>query len=707
MGNVGNNQAFINGTGVYKSTDGGATWTNTTSGIDTIDSYSDLAIDPSNPMTLYTAVGPYYGASANGVYKSINAGLTWSLISSPPTGAGVGRISIAVAPSNPQTLYVAIENPNSSGLSVLERSDNGGSTWTSLSTPNFMGGQGWYDQALIVSPTNAGTVFAAGVVDYNTDSNAVIESTNAGISWTSIAGANLLGTRPNEPHTDHHALAFTSDGKLLDGNDGGIWRLNNATIGSIAWANINANINTIQFQGIGLSPTNPALALGGSQDNGTERFTDAAGWTETDGGDGGSVQFSQQNGNIAYRISPVGSFGTIDFFRVSSDGGQNWTSKTSGLNGNDSMNFYPPFTVDPSNGSRVVLGTDNIYQTINGATSWTRIATAGLGGFNVTFNDVDAIGLAASNSSTIYAATGGSFAANSNLFVSTNSGSSWSTINLPSNSGRVNDLEVDPTNSKIVYAVTSTFSASGSHHVFRSTNGGTTWKDITGNLPNLPTWTLQIDPTQANTLYVGNDTGVFVTHDLGSTWSTLSTGLPNAQVFQLILNTNYSTLAAGTHGRGMWEILTQAVTPTNVTSTNANGTYGSGATLTLTIQFSSAVTVTGTVTNGTACSLLITRTWQATDYCSNSAPCSQIVTVVSPDCAPVQITDASYAGTTLTMSFQSLSCVIYDCQYKDDLIGGPSWTTFRTVTGTGSTIAVQDNLATSGHRFYRVVCRCH
>jgi hypothetical protein len=119
------------------------------------------------------------------------------------------------------------------------------------------------------------------------------------------------------------------------------------------------------------------------------------------------------------------------------------------------------------------------------------------------------------------------------------------------------------------------------------------------------------------------------------------------------------------------------------------------------------VTVTSTTTNATGCTQVITRTWQATDSCTNSDICSQAVTVVSPDCAAVQIADVSYAGTTLAMSFQSLSCVVYDCQYKDDLIGVSSWATFQTVTGTGSSITVQDTMATSGQRFYRVVCRCH
>ncbi|PWU19216.1 MAG: hypothetical protein C5B50_07135 [Verrucomicrobia bacterium] len=118
------------------------------------------------------------------------------------------------------------------------------------------------------------------------------------------------------------------------------------------------------------------------------------------------------------------------------------------------------------------------------------------------------------------------------------------------------------------------------------------------------------------------------------------------------------------------------------------------------------VTVTGTTTNATGCTQTITRTWQATDPSNNTNTCSQTVTVASPNCAPAQITVVSFTGTTFTMSFPSLSCVIYDCQSVTNLTA-TSWTTFQTVTGTGNPITVQDTLATPAQRFYRVSCRCH
>jgi hypothetical protein len=607
MGNVGNNKAFGTGAGVYKSTDGGVTWTNTTASIETGDSYSDVEVDPTTPTTVYMAVGPFYGSSADGIYKSTDGGANWSQLTLPGTQSLFGRISLAIAPSNTQVLYASIENNSTSGVLSVLKSTNAGTSWAPVTpTFNYMGGQGWYDQWIIVSPTDATNVFLGGAAD---TTRAVYETTNSGVAWTGIArstSANgLVG-----PHADHHAAAFTSSGLLLDGNDGGIWRLDNPSTAAVKWVDLNNGINTTQFEGIALSPTNNAIALGGSQDNGTERFTDALGWKETDGGDGGYVKWSRQNPNLVYRVSPIGSFGATAYFRKSIDGGQTWTSDASGLPGTDAdedegpisdgedpdqtTNFYAPFAIDPNNDQRLIMGSSDLYRTVNGGTNWTNL-TSGKAGW-VTGSPTDAVAISNTNSgNTIYAATGGYFAGSSLVFVSTNGGTTWTARNLPANSGRVNEIQIDSTNDQIAYAVTSTFQANGSH-VWRTINGGATWTNITGNLPDLPTWSLQIDPTLANTLYIGNDTGVYKTSNLGTSWSQMGTGLANAQVLQLDLNTTYNTLGVGTHGRGLWEILTQATSVTNVTSTTADGAYTVGAVITITVGFSSTVNVTGTPT---------------------------------------------------------------------------------------------------------------
>ena len=541
LGNVGDNASFTTGTGVYKTTDGGVTWTNTTASIDVSNSWSDVAIDLNTPQTLYASIGAFYATANAGVYKSINSGGTWTgpLTNLPRNGSNAltGRISIALSKNNSNTVYVQAANTNTGAVLSIVRSDDGGTTSTPIPAPtNYMGGQGWYDQALIADQANAAIVYAIG----GSGGVNVYRSANSGATWTSMSAGALV------PHVDHHAATFDANDLLIVGNDGGVYRLSNPA--GPTWVDLNANLNTIQFEGIATHPTDTSIALGGSQDNGTEKMS--AGnpvWNTTDGGDGGLVRFSLQTPTNVYRVSPVGSFGTANFFRKSADTGNTWSAAVTGLNGNDPMNFYPPFTVDSTNGNHALFGSNKIYETTNFAVSWTALGNTGFSG-----NSIDAIGVAASSpTNTFDTANGGFFASTSQILVTNNHGTTWTQRNLPV-SGRVADIAVDPTTATTAYAVISTFNATG--HVFKTIDSGATWTNISGNLPDLPTWVIRIDPTNLNVLYIGNDTGVWQTTNGGTNWARFATGLPNVQVLDLDLNNGLRILGAGTHGRGMWEV---------------------------------------------------------------------------------------------------------------------------------------------------------
>jgi photosystem II stability/assembly factor-like uncharacterized protein len=553
-----NGRDFAEGTGIYKTTNGGTTWTDVTPSLSSFDPYSDVMIDPSNHNTVYMAIGDVfgdpYGTGGNGIYKSTDAGATWTKLGGGlPTDPNVmGRITLALAPSSPQVLYASMTgtgNPGSTAFGSLfkmMRSDDGGATWTDLTsgTPNYLWFQGGYDTTLIVDPTNPAIVYAGGAAGPAFgEPPAIIRSTDSGVNWSDL---DLAPGGAVTPHADHHGIAFDANGKLLDGNDGGLFRLD--SVSPIQWSDLNGNLNTIQFVGIDLHPTNPNVAIGGSQDNGTALYNGSPTWSATDGGDGGRAKFSPTNSNRVYHQIPASSTST-GFFRRSDDGGNTWVSKTSGLVVDaNNQNFYAPFVVDPGNGDRVLYGTNRIWETTDGGDNWTPISLA------LTTTDVDAIGLAASDSNTIYASFGGQFAGRSQIFVTTNHGTSWVEHDLPAGSGRVADLQVDPTNALVAYAVVSRFTGGGKH-VFRTADGGATWTDVSGNLPDLPTWTLQIGkPASGDVLYVGNDDGVYVSTNLGGSWSRLGTGLPHAQVFQLALNSTLGILGAGTFGRGMWEL---------------------------------------------------------------------------------------------------------------------------------------------------------
>src|SRR5262249_20678150 len=157
----------------------------------------------------------------------------------------------------------------------------------------------------------------------------------------------------------------------LDGNDGGIWRLDNKA--PIRWANLNAGLAITQFIGIALNPKNSGVAFGGSQDNGVEKSTGSLAWTEVANGDGGFVHLDWQHPQTVYRetqrLGMNGTAGT-DFLFRSDNGGLSWTAETAGIDPSDPCDFYIPYVIDPSNPSRLLLGTNRVYETTNRADHW-------------------------------------------------------------------------------------------------------------------------------------------------------------------------------------------------------------------------------------------------------------------------------------------------------------------------------------------------
>ena len=565
---------FSGNTGVWKSTDGGASWTNTTAvaGLENALPYTDLVIDPTAPQTLYTAVGYIFGTPNNGIYKTTNGGATWAKLT---TGlpAAPGRISLTLAASSPQTLYASIADiiNNGAGLLGLYKTGDGGASWAKLTTaPNYLGGQGWYDNAVVVSPTNPNTVFAGGQVNYGGNYGtlyALAGSQDGGVTFQDYSiGAGYQG-----PHTDLHALTFTADGaKLLDGNDGGVWRMENpysnpgagstVALGVVNWSDLNANLETVQFTGIALHPTDPKIAYGGAQDNGTEKTVGGLAWTAVRGGDGGFTRVDQSNPQTVYHEYYGKSLERSD------DGGATWNGKQNGINptdaepadGSDPAAFYVPYKLDPANQSRVIYGTNHIYESLNKGDAFAPIGTPNVAGFNPAGAIVTTLGVAGPTASVpgaIYAS------ANSHLYATFNNGVLWSDVSVSGVAANLADIYVNPVNPQDVIVAKGSF---GGGKIFRSTNGGQTWADLTGNLPNEPFNAVLVDK-KSGVLYAGGDDGVYSSVNFGGSWSRLSLGLPTVQVVDLALSNATGILGAGTHGRGMWTLpLSTVVAKPNV-----------------------------------------------------------------------------------------------------------------------------------------------
>jgi len=573
---------FFSNLGVWHSTDGGLNWTNTTATLTTAAEFDDLVMDPTNPAVLYVGLqAGRTGGFTRGIYKTTNGGSTWlSVTTFFSNDTNVGRIALAIAPSSPSTIYASVANSQDYSLYAMLKSSNGGASWTQLvNTPNFLGGQGLYDNVLAVSATNPNLIYAGGVYSYDSSTPpGLIKSTDGGSSWTGID----RGIDGSGVHPDHHALAFDAAGNLLDGNDGGIFRTTNA--GS-TWQNLNTNLATIQFTSVAVDPNNPNDIIGGSQDNGTSKYVAGTGWTTIWQGDGGVAQIDPSNPQIVY-ASNFFKQGQYHLFR-SDDGGQNFTGIMSGISTSDPVNFYAPYVIDPGNTSRLLFGSNRVYETTSRGNFWSPISPALSSGVII------AVGLAASDSNTIYAAY-----SSGSVFVTRNHGSTWAnvtgTLSLnsaqlaaawlpgegddggedeggrplqPAASG-VGEILVDPNNAAVAYLVKDRF---GGGHVFMTTTAGASWSDVSGNLPDLPTHAIALDPRGSQTLYVGTDQGVYRSTTGGQSWSLFGSGLPNAIVSNLVLSTSKSFLLAGTHGRGAWMISLSATSTSPQASLTGNG----------------------------------------------------------------------------------------------------------------------------------------
>jgi hypothetical protein len=575
-------------TGIYMSTDGGSTWTNTTALISTQDNYTDLVMNPANPENLYFAIGTKTGSALNGVYGTVNGGATWAPAGNFPGGTADERIALGISSTLvTPTLYAAITQQGGTLLSI-EKSTDGGNTWSTpyaaaTPPPAYLASGNQYTY-IAVSPTNPNTVFAAGGVAAGSP-NSIIESTNGGSSWSDIS----IGVNGKGPHVGHDTYAFGSNGLLYDGNAGGIWQLTNPTVGAIQWTDLNGDLEISEINGLALTPNNSDLAYASAQGNGIEEFNDSLSWTELQGGDGGAIAVDNTTSPpTLYRITSfaAGQATNAGFLQQSINGGASWTNITTGINiAGDNGGTYPPLVLNTTNPSTLLVGTNEVYETTDQGLIWTPISFAKIGNFSFSGWNSNApiTALAISQApdpntgfQDIYAAT-----ADGHIFVSSNNGSTWVqrdvTIGTNYIGGPETQILVDPNNPDLVYTVRAAFnSGTDAGHVFMSTNAGQTWTDISGNLPNLPTWSIAVDsrPTTAR-MYVGTDNGVYSSSDGGVTWTPYKTGMPNAQVTQLLLDPTTDILAAGTDGRGVYEIgiqetiAVQVTPPVNVTAGQA------------------------------------------------------------------------------------------------------------------------------------------
>lgn len=526
--NPANASVFLAATsgGVYRSTNSGATWTLSMTG-----NVKDLLFKPGDPNIVY-------GVNGADFYRSSNNGVTFTKITSGLTGGQRGVI--AVSQANPNYVYF-MQSDGTSGFQGLYRSTDSGLNFTTRSTgPNIMdwscdgsgtGGQAWYDLALAADPANAEIIYAGGVN--------VWKSINGGTTWA-INSHWYGGCSVPSVHADCHFLGYSpANGQLYAGNDGGCWTTAN---GGTTWTDRTVGMTIGQIYKLGQSQTIKNKVINGFQDNGTYTLM-PAGWLATGGGDGMECVVDYENASYTYHTVYYG-----DIYRKVNNASEVHIAGN-GVNGiNESGAWVTPFIQSKADRKGMFVGYKNVWRSdnvVNQPITFTRISY-NLGNSNSA--DMADIEQSPANHNILYAArSDGKFFRTDNCL---DANPEWFTLTLPS-AGTCTDIAADPFEENIVYITLN-------KNVFKSINKGGSWTNITGTLPSVNLNAIIRYKNAQEGLYVGSDVGVFYKDASTSGWIEFSNGLPaNGKVTELDIfydddSVSQDAIRASTFGRGLW-----------------------------------------------------------------------------------------------------------------------------------------------------------
>ena len=504
--------------GFVTSLDGGATWSVDLGPGDC----TDIAVDPVTPGVVYCAF------RYSGVWKSDDYAETWTKLGGGLPTTGFRRINIAQAPSAPQTLYAAFA-ANDGTLFGMYKTTDAGATWTELTgTPEYLGGQGNYDNCITVDPADADVCYAGGTFPFGgAGDHGLIRTADGGATWTDIN----VGVDGSQPHPDHHIFAWGGDGRLWLGNDGGVW---STADGGLHWTNHNATLSLGQLYTCVLHPTSPSTMLGGTQDNGSARYDGVDAWPQVIAGDGGPSAIEWDSPNIYY-TSYVQLRSLYKF-----DNGVYQGLVTGPWDGERASWCNAPLVVDPNQPNTLLAGTHRVWRTTNSGASWTALS-----GDLTNGGHLRAVAVAEGDPDVIYAGS------SDGLVHVTQDAAAWQPRSAGLPAEEIPDIAVDPLDWHWAYLCCDR--ATGGR-VYATDDAGVSWVDITGDLPDgLRAMCLAVDfRPEVPRLYLGTDYGVYASIDDGLTWVKASQDLPNLAVYDLAVDTANDLLVAGTHGRGAW-----------------------------------------------------------------------------------------------------------------------------------------------------------
>ncbi len=552
--------------GLYKTTDGGQSWTRVLE-ISEHTGITDVVMDPRDPDVLYAAAYQrrrhtwtlINGGPEGGIYKSTDGGAQWTQLEKGLPEGDVGRIGLAVAPTNGDVVYAIIEAAGDA--SGLYRSTNAGVSFEKRSS--YLSSSPQYYQELVVDPTDADVLYS--------NDTWLRRSEDGGANWTRINDGTM--------HVDNHAIWIdpSDPTHLVVGNDGGVYE----SFDRAAHWTFKQNLPVTQFYKVALDEDFPFYHLyGGTQDNNTiggpVRNTSANGiqnsdWFITLGGDGFEPAIDPEDPNIVYSQWQYGNLHRYDrksgeIIDIQPQPGPQDEALV--------WNWSSALIVSPHSHTRLYFGGNYLFRSDDRGDSWTRISQ------NLTRqldrNELEVMGrvwgvdtVAKNRSTSIYGnvvALDESPIQEDLLYAGTDDGLIWMTPDAGENWVRhdrfpgvpemsyITALTASRHDPDVVYATFDNHKKGDfTPYVLRSTNRGKSWKSIAGNLPERgQVHDIVEDHVDPKLLFVGTEFGIFFTRDGGKTWIQLEGGIPTVACRDLEIQRRETDLVVATFGRGFY-----------------------------------------------------------------------------------------------------------------------------------------------------------
>ncbi|HBL30855.1 MAG TPA: glycosyl hydrolase [Acidobacteria bacterium] len=543
--------------GVYGTTDGGRTWALLLAGENDTTGAVDLKLDPADPNVLYAAMWDHLrrpwqlrsGGPGSGIFKSRDAGRTWVRLTEG-LPASMGKIGIAVAPSDPSRLYAAVEAERS--VHGLYRSDDGGAHWRRVNASRHVSTRPWYYMHVVADPRDRDTVYVP--------SQSFWKSTDGGVTFASIetehADSHALWIHPADPRT------------MVLGGDGGAAVTRN---GGDTWTTLR-NQPTAQIYRVSTDDRFPYTVYGAQQDGttmGLKSRRDFGDGTEegypVGGGETGFVVPDPFEPDLVYAGSEIGVLERFDHRTRRATTILVYPVFPEGRNPGEMPHRFDvnaPLAVSRHTPGTLYHGAQHVLQSTDRGQSWRVIspdltrnlpAQQGPGGIPFSNERIDAhnalsyIAESPLDPAVLWAGSDDGL-----VHLTRDGGATWTNV-TPEDRGDalVNAIDPSPhTRGTAFVAILRSRSGELTPLIYRTDDFGASWRLIVQGLPEAPVRVVREDPVQAGLLFAGTEVGVFVSFDGGGRWRSLQTNLPVTPVTDLVVKGN--DLVISTQGRGFW-----------------------------------------------------------------------------------------------------------------------------------------------------------